>query len=319
MELSNDLSCRFCVIPVGLLLDSRLSESVRLLYCRLVAGDISLDYSDAAVVSGLRELSSYGWVDLSFDGAGVLASCRILSVNSRNVTHEKAEIKTRAHAHDNKYTNTINNNNEVNNKSSDNISTDTETSNTVTRDGDNEIKIRWIDLQETEKEEEKKKSKKERTTRKESVDFDFEQCWVAYRRKGSKKKSFEQWKRLPIDDRKLVLPHIHAYVGCRQLVYQRDFERYLRDKTFKDIVLDGTVVVYDPSKADIASGRYCPTTGGQLRWNAIQGCFVFTGIDESCIFDGYTDETRPDGAEVLMNNGRGKIRWSSELKSWVKL
>ena len=306
MEIVNDLSGSFCVIPIALLSDGRLSDSARLLYCRIASGDASLDFGDSSLVAQLGELRSAGWLLFSVDDStGSVSSCRLFSACHQFCVSQ-------AHTCDNKYADL------EDNKIGNIIPTDTDTD-TVTRVSDSVLKIGWIDLKETEEEEKKKYTKKERTTRKESGDFDFDQCWVAYRRKGSKKKSLEQWKRLTVDERKMVLPHVKAYVSCRELVYQRDFERYLRDKTFKDIVLDGTVVVYDPSKADVNVGKYCPTIGGQLRWNAIRNCYVFTGVDESYIFDGYTDETRPDGSEVLMNNGRGVVRWSVQSRSWVKV
>ena len=95
----------------------------------------------------------------------------------------------------------------------------------------------------------------------------FEECWLAYRRKGSKKKSFDYWRKLSDDEKKNVLPHIKAYVSNRDLQYQKDFERYLRDKVFTTIVFHGNKVVYDPTK--IGKGEtfnevYMPTCDGAL-------------------------------------------------------
>lgn len=78
----------------------------------------------------------------------------------------------------------------------------------------------------------------------------FEECWAAYSRKGSKKKSLEQWNKLRDDEKDAVLPHIKAYVSSRERQYQKDFERYLRDRTFNDVVLKGNEVYFDPSVAD---------------------------------------------------------------------
>ena len=36
------------------------------------------------------------------------------------------------------------------------------------------------------------------------------------------------------------------------------------------------------------------------------------------IEDGYTDETRPDGATLTLNNARGTIVWNSSTKKWEK-
>lgn len=36
------------------------------------------------------------------------------------------------------------------------------------------------------------------------------------------------------------------------------------------------------------------------------------------IYDGYTDDNRPNGATITLNNARGDIRWDSETKTWIK-
>lgn len=36
------------------------------------------------------------------------------------------------------------------------------------------------------------------------------------------------------------------------------------------------------------------------------------------VSDGYTDEDRPDGATLTMNNARGTITWNKERKQWIK-
>lgn len=36
------------------------------------------------------------------------------------------------------------------------------------------------------------------------------------------------------------------------------------------------------------------------------------------ISDGYTDDNRPNGATITLNNARGDIRWDSETKKWIK-
>lgn len=80
-----------------------------------------------------------------------------------------------------------------------------------------------------------------------SKDELFEQCWIAYRRKGSKKKAKEYWRKLSEKEKSLVLPHIKAYVESREISYQKDFERYLRDKCFLSVVFNGNKVAYDPT------------------------------------------------------------------------
>ena len=41
--------------------------------------------------------------------------------------------------------------------------------------------------------------------------------------------------------------------------------------------------------------------------------------DGKHIPDGYSDDNRPDGASVTLNNGRGVLTWDSETKKWNKI
>ena len=164
-----------------------------------------------------------------------------------------------------------------------------------------------------------KEKNKEEETNKEL----FEQCWIAYRRKGKKGKSLQYWKKLTESDKQMVLPHIKAYVTSRELQYQQDFERYLRDKTFTTIVFLKNKVIYDPTrldKKDKANEVYMPLTDGALSWNDYYTCYMYVGYwDGKHIPDGYDDDTRPDGASVTLNNGRGTITWDSKTKTWNKV
>lgn len=151
----------------------------------------------------------------------------------------------------------------------------------------------------------------------------FEECWVAYRRKGSKRKAFEYWKKLTDVEKQNVMPHIKAYVSTRELQYQKDFERYLRDKIFMTVVFGNNKVVYDPSKlgrGEVQSNVYMPTCDGALSWNDYYSSFIFVGYwDGVHIPDGYTNETRPNGATIMLNNGRGNITWNKNTKQWEKV
>ena len=164
-----------------------------------------------------------------------------------------------------------------------------------------------------------KEKNKEEETNKEL----FEQCWIAYRRKGKKGKSLPYWKKLSESEKQMVLPHIKAYVTSRELQYQQDFERYLRDKTFTTIVFLKNKVIYDPTrldKKDKANEVYMPLTDGALSWNDYYTCYMYVGYwDGKHIPDGYDDDTRPDGASVTLNNGRGTITWDSKTKTWNKI
>lgn len=147
----------------------------------------------------------------------------------------------------------------------------------------------------------------------------FEECWVAYRRKGIKKRAKEYWNKLSDEEMNMVMPHIKAYVSSRDVQYQKDFERYLRDRVFMEVVYRGNNLVYDPTKSAGSTAdnkTYSPLCGGMLNWNEYYKCYMYTGIWYGGIVDGYTDDNRPDGAEITLNNGRGRIQWDAKSKEW---
>ena len=78
-------------------------------------------------------------------------------------------------------------------------------------------------------------------------DESFEEAWLLYRRKGSKKIASEQWAKMSPKEKDTAMKHIVAYVGSRELQYQKDFERYLRDKCFNNVVYDKQFVIFDPN------------------------------------------------------------------------
>ena len=158
------------------------------------------------------------------------------------------------------------------------------------------------------------KEEKESFSKKDEL---FEQCWIAYKRKGSKKKSKEYWCKISDKEKDLVLPHIKSYVASRDLQFQKDFERYLRDKIYLTIVYQGNNVLYDPTRRDNTQ-PYSPQTGFSLNWNDYYKCFMYTGYWDGHIPDGYSDEERPDGAQVTLNNGRGVVTWSKQERKWIK-
>jgi len=147
----------------------------------------------------------------------------------------------------------------------------------------------------------------------------FEECWVAYRRKGVKKKAKEQWNKLKDSETGMVMPHIKAYVSSRDVQYQKDFERYLRDRVFMEVVYNGNNIIFDPTKAvssDKQNPAYLPTCGGLLNWNDFYHSFIYMGYWSGRLSDGYTDDNRPNGATVLLSNGRGRAVWNAKTKEW---
>lgn len=102
---------------------------------------------------------------------------------------------------------------------------------------------------------------KEKISKKEKDEL-FEKCWIAYHRKGRKKQAKMQWDKLTDDEKSRVQNHIKAYTSEREIQYQQDFERYLRDKTFNTVVYGkGNKVIYDPSNENQPQSNKCQNNG----------------------------------------------------------
>ena len=144
----------------------------------------------------------------------------------------------------------------------------------------------------------------------------FEECWKAYRRKGVKKTAKAQWQKLSDKEKESVLPHIKAYVATREVQYQKDFERYLRDRLFKEVVYGNNKIAYDPQKA--TSKEYMPS-GSNIYYDELRGFYYYTGMffDSNDIMDGYTSDNRPSNAKLCLNNGRGVVAWDINKKRWI--
>lgn len=95
----------------------------------------------------------------------------------------------------------------------------------------------------------KKEEKKERN----DYTDDFEKAYVAYRRKGNKANAYKMWLKLTDDEKMKVAIHIPHYVSTREVQYQKDFERYLRDKVFENVVYLRDKVVFDPYAIESAT------------------------------------------------------------------
>lgn len=143
----------------------------------------------------------------------------------------------------------------------------------------------------------------------------FEECWKAYRRKGSKANAKPYWKKLTEEEKNRVLPHIKAYVSVRDIAFQKDFERYLKDKIFETVVVKGKDIVYDPSQG--TESEYRPYGNLSLMFSEKYQCYIYIGYYDGTLIDGYTDDERPDGATVMLNSGRGTIVWSKSEKRWI--
>ena len=174
------------------------------------------------------------------------------------------------------------------------------------------IVINKIDIPEDKKKIRNKNKSKKEESRESTIDSSclFNQCWEIYRRKGSKKLSEVQWKKIPTEDYTKIPSAIKKYVESRDVIYQKDFERYLRDKNYQDVIYDKSGnVIYDPSKNTYA---YYPTLSNEIIKN--DKGFIYFGATTDNITDGYTNEERPNGSVLILSNGRGVITWDSLLK-----
>lgn len=160
-----------------------------------------------------------------------------------------------------------------------------------------------------------KEEKDKSFSKKVSKDALFEDCWKQYRRKGAKAKAKAQWDKMTQEEKEMILPHIKAYVSSRELQFQKDFERYLKDKTYSTLVIANNQVIYDPTLGN--SSEYSPTLSWQLFYNEDIKCHLYIGHFNGFISDGYEDSKRPNGATVMLNNGRGKIVWDSNSQKWM--
>lgn len=157
-----------------------------------------------------------------------------------------------------------------------------------------------------------------------SSDELFETCWVAYRRKGKKGKAKSYWNKLTQSEKENVLSHIKPYVASRELQYQQDFERYLRDKTFLSVVISKNNIVYDPTKlgkGESTSNVYVPSGNFAITWDDNLKAYLYIGFysDGMIMPDGYDNDNRPDGAKLVLNNGRGTITWNKTTKTWNRV
>lgn len=148
---------------------------------------------------------------------------------------------------------------------------------------------------------------------------DFEKAFKATGRKGNKANAFKRWKSLSDEDKAKAIKHIPFYYQSNDRQYLKDFEGYLHGRYFEDVVCSKNGdILYDPERENGDVSAYTPMTSLELRWNEIQNCYIFTGMFWNDIYDGYTKDNRPDGARIMLNNGRGYIHWSSEFKEWMK-
>lgn len=163
-------------------------------------------------------------------------------------------------------------------------------------------------------ERDKSLSKKEGKTRNKYDEY-FEECWKEYGRKGNKSEAFKRWGKLSDEDKSKILPHIKAYIQSKsEKTYQKDFERYISNRTFESVVYKGNMIIFDPERENAKDNEYRPQIDGfNLMWNEQTKCYI-SMYDISMLVDGYNDNTRPSSAMVMKNGVRYK--WNTQTKKW---
>lgn len=94
-----------------------------------------------------------------------------------------------------------------------------------------------------------------REEKKERNDYpdDFEEAFALYRRKGSKKEAYVEWKKLDQRDKEMVFKHIPHYIAVKELCYQKDFVRYLKNNLYMDVIYDKNIIVFDPNATPVST------------------------------------------------------------------
>lgn len=83
----------------------------------------------------------------------------------------------------------------------------------------------------------------------------FEDLWLMYERKGSKAKAKKEFDKLTAEEITTMRCHIPAYLESRpEKQYRLDFERYIKNKTFNNVVYGKqNIVLYDPDASDTSA------------------------------------------------------------------
>ena len=165
----------------------------------------------------------------------------------------------------------------------------------------------------------KQDKEKEIQKKKKGYTQEFEEAWKLYNRKGGKQEAFKRWCALTDKEKELALAHIPFYMQSNDIQFLKDFEGYLNKKYFLRVVRDKKGnTLYDPDQQ--TDNTYHPITGGALMWNDYYKCYLYTGwyFDGDKMYDGYDDDKRPDGAQIVLNNGRGTLTWNKEQQKWIK-
>ena len=144
---------------------------------------------------------------------------------------------------------------------------------------------------------------------------EYENDFILYGRKGSKKNGFKRWKELTEEEKVRMRKHIPYYLQSNDRQYLKDFEGYINQRQFESPVYKGSELLFDPVQLESPS-VYSPLTDGILQWwDDKEKCLHFNGYIDM-LDDGYTADNRPDGAKVKWQ--MYSWIWNASKKEWIK-
>ena len=83
----------------------------------------------------------------------------------------------------------------------------------------------------------------------------FDDFWEAYERKGSRKITEAEWRKLSQRDREAVMAKVGAYVASRpEKTYRKDGERYLKHRVWEDEIPNAPAPTKPKTHEDLAAG-----------------------------------------------------------------
>ena len=144
---------------------------------------------------------------------------------------------------------------------------------------------------------------------------EYENDFLLYGRKGSKKNGFKRWKELTEEEKVRMRLHIPYYLQSNDRQFLKDFEGYINQRMFESPVYQGSILLYDPMQREQPEG-YHPLTDNCQIWEEKNQCLRIFNGDIDNLNDGYTDGNRPEGATVAW--GMYSWKWSKLRKEWVK-
>lgn len=66
------------------------------------------------------------------------------------------------------------------------------------------------------------------------------------------------------------------------------------------------------------TNEYTPATDGAIKWNETRQCYIYLNMFFGYIPDGYSDDNRPDGATIMINNSCQILTWNKNEKKWME-